>query len=120
MRRKGRPQRIGDLVSGFLDQAGLADRVRQAAIIPDWERLVGPQIAAVTSPIAVTRDGTLFVAVRTNAWMNELSMMERQLLSTLNAHLGPGAPPIVRIRWRLMAHPAGSLDRSPGDRAAGS
>ena len=60
----------------------------QAGIIPEWPTLVGAQIAAVTEPHQIARDGTLFVAVTTNAWMNELSLMEPQLLSALNAKEG--------------------------------
>ena len=42
---------------------------------------------------------TLWVQVTTNAWMNELSLMEPQLLRALNAPAG--RTPIRRIRWQL-------------------
>jgi predicted nucleic acid-binding Zn ribbon protein len=80
----------------------LADRVDQAGVIPEWPRLVGPQIAAVTSPQSITANGTLFVHVTTNAWMNELSMLEPELLRSLNAK--PDRTPVRRIRW-LLARP---------------
>ena len=98
--RKRRPAKVGDVLAGFLEQAGLAPRVTQAEIIPEWASLVGAQIAAVTEPRSITADGTLFVAVTTNAWMTELSLMEPQLLRVLNAKAG--RVPIVRIRWQLM------------------
>ncbi len=94
-----RPERIDNALASFLEQAGLARRVEQASVVPEWESLVGENIAAVTEPLFIARDGTLFVAVRTNSWMNELSMMEPQLLRTLNAT--PGRPRVARIRWRL-------------------
>jgi predicted nucleic acid-binding Zn ribbon protein len=94
------PSPIGEALERFLDQSGLAERVEQAHIIPEWPRLVGPAIARVTEPQAIARDGTLFVAVRTNAWMLELSLMEPQLLEELNRK--SGRPPVARIRWRLM------------------
>ena len=98
--RKGKPQKIGDTLAAYLGKAGLADRVEQAAIVPEWGTLVGKQIAAVTEPKSIARDGTLFVAVRTNAWMNELSLMEPQLLRALNAKAGRSR--IARIHWQLM------------------
>ena len=98
--RKRKPERIGDALASFLDQSGLAERVEQAGIIPEWEHLVGEQIACVTQPLSIARDGTLFVAVRTNAWMTELSLMEPQLLRALNAK--PGRARVSRIQWRLM------------------
>ena len=33
----------------------LGARVEQASVIPEWPALVGPQIAAVTEPLSVTR-----------------------------------------------------------------
>jgi predicted nucleic acid-binding Zn ribbon protein len=61
---------------------------------------VGPQIAAVTQARSVGADGTLFVDVTTNAWMQELRLMEAELLGRLASAEGAG-PPIVRIRWML-------------------
>jgi predicted nucleic acid-binding Zn ribbon protein len=98
--RKGKPQRVGETLAKFLGTSGLAARVEQAGIIPEWPELVGKQISAVTEPHHIARDGTLFVAVRTNAWMNELSLMEPQLLAALNAK--PGRTKLVRIHWQLM------------------
>jgi predicted nucleic acid-binding Zn ribbon protein len=100
--RKKRPEAIGKIVADWLGQRGLADRVDQAGVIPEWPKLVGPQIAAVTSPQSITANGTLFVHVTTNAWMNELSLLEPELLRSLNAK--PDRTPVRRIRW-LLARP---------------
>lgn len=100
--RKKRPEAIGKIVADWLGKRGLAERVDQAAVIPEWPALVGPQIASVTSPQSITANGTLFVHVTTNAWMNELSMLEPELLRSLNAK--PNRTPIRRIRW-LLARP---------------
>src|SRR5690349_3266666 len=97
--RKKRPESISNVVANWLGESGLAERVEQAAVVPDWPKLVGPQIAAVTAPQSVTANGTLFVAVTTNAWMNELSLLEPELLRSLNAK--SGRIPIRRIRWVL-------------------
>ena len=91
---------MDEALSSYLERSGLAARVDQANVVPEWRSLVGEQIAAVTVPHAIARDGTLFVAVTTNAWMTELSLMEPELLRALNGK--PGRSPIVRIRWQLM------------------
>jgi predicted nucleic acid-binding Zn ribbon protein len=98
-RRKKKPERVANVIADVLAQRGLTDRVEQAGIIPEWPRLVGDQIAAVTEPQSVSANGTLFVAVTTNAWMNELSLLEPELLRSLNAHTE--RVPIRRIRWLL-------------------
>ena len=73
--------------------------LEQARLIPEWPALVGAQIAAVTEPTSIAADGTMFVRVTTNAWMNELSLMEPELLRALNAK--EGRTPVKRIRWLL-------------------
>lgn len=98
--KKRAPQTLGQVVDSFLRDSRLRDRIEQAAVVPEWEVLVGKQIALVTKPISVTADGTLFVAVKTNAWMTELSLMEPQLLRALNAKTS--RVPLKRIRLQLM------------------
>jgi predicted nucleic acid-binding Zn ribbon protein len=93
------PAKIDAVLAGLLQRAGIADRVEQARAVPEWEQLVGPQIAQVTEPQSITPDGTLFVAVSTHAWMTELSLMEPELLRALNQVAG--RPPIRRLRWLL-------------------
>jgi predicted nucleic acid-binding Zn ribbon protein len=97
--RKKKPEAIGNIVATWLDSKGLAARVDQAGVIPEWPKLVGPQIAAVTSPQSITHNGTLFVRVTTNAWMNELSLLEPELLRSLNQN--QTRVPVKRIRWVL-------------------
>lgn len=94
-----RPAALGDVLAGLLERSGIADRVEQAALLPEWAELVGPQIAAVTEPRSVAADGTLWVAVRTHAWMNELSLLEPELLKQLATRRLRS--PIRRIRWVL-------------------
>ena len=98
--KKRKPEPIADVLKGWIDQSGIATRIGQASVVPEWERLVGPQIASVTAPTSVTADGTLWVQVTTHAWMNELSLMKPQLLKALNAR--PGSAKIRDIRWQLL------------------
>jgi predicted nucleic acid-binding Zn ribbon protein len=98
--KKRKPAPLGEVVGSFLKQSKLEERIEQASVVPEWELLVGKQIAKVTKPISVTADGTLFVAVKTNAWMTELSLMEPQLLRALNAK--SGRTRVRKIRLQLM------------------
>jgi predicted nucleic acid-binding Zn ribbon protein len=87
------------VLARVLADAGIAERVEQAAVVPEWPSLVGVAVAAVTEPLLITADGTLFVAVTTNAWMTELSLMEPELLRAINGK--PGRPAVRKIRWQL-------------------
>ncbi|HEY5547380.1 MAG TPA: DUF721 domain-containing protein [Gemmatimonadaceae bacterium] len=94
-----RPEPLAAALRRFLDRKGLAKRVGQATALEAWPRVVGPAVAAAARPLSVTADGTLIVAVRSSAWMNELSLMERDLLEALNRE-NPTAP-LSRIRWQI-------------------
>ena len=98
-KRKGRPQLVGRILADYLKESAVGPRVAQARIIPEWSNLVGSQIAAVTEPLRIASDGTLFVAVATNAWMNELSLLEPQVLAAINRD--STRPPVRKIRWQV-------------------
>lgn len=98
-KKRDRPVAVGEALAGYLSRSGLARRVGQAQVIPDWPHLVGPQIAAVATPESVTPDGLLFVRVTTSAWMNELQLMTPEIMARVNA--GRGAGRITTIRWLL-------------------
>jgi len=100
-RRRGRPTAVGEALQSYLAKAGLTKRLAQAQVIPDWPGLVGPQIAAVTTPESVTPDGTLFVRVSTSGWMTELQLMAPQVMAAINGGRAPGR--IKTIRW-LLSH----------------
>ena len=98
--KKRKPEPLANVLGSFLKESKLEERVEAAQVVPEWESLVGKQIATVTKPISVTQDGTLFVSVKTNGWMTELSLMEPQLLRALNAKEGRAR--IRKIRLQLM------------------
>jgi predicted nucleic acid-binding Zn ribbon protein len=99
-RKKSRPTRLGDVVPEVLGQSGLAERLEQAGVIVHWPAIVGREIAKVTQPVSVDRKGVLTVAVTSNAWMTELSMMAPELLRAINEKAG--SRKVVQIRWRLV------------------
>jgi predicted nucleic acid-binding Zn ribbon protein len=103
--RKTGPTTIADALASFLRQKGLTRRVEQAGIVEDWAALVGPQIAAVTEPEAVTPDGVLRVRVATAPWATELSLMSPRILRLLNEGRSGR---VKEIRWV-----AGPLARRP-------
>lgn len=98
-RRSRGPVAVGEALGAYLARAGLAGRVAQAQVIPDWPKLVGAPIAAVTTPESISPDGTLFVRVATSAWMTELQLMAPEIMARINA--GRGAGRIKTIRWLL-------------------
>jgi len=96
-RKRRAPTPVGEALKSYLTRSGLGVRLGQAQVVAEWARLVGPQVAAVTSAEMVSPDGTLFVRVATSAWRNELQLMMPELMARVNA--GRGAGRIKTIRW---------------------
>ena len=82
--RSDHPQLIGELIPRLLEKSGISAKVEAASVIPEWEELVGPAIAAVALPISVS-EGTLIVAVKSSAWLMELDLMKQSLMRRINA-----------------------------------
>ena len=104
------PSRLGEELQKYLRETGLDERVEEAAVLPEWSERVGAAIALVTAPLRVSR-GTLFVAVRTSAWLMELQMMERDIVRALNHGRARGR--IERIRFVI----ADEMQRPDAERA---
>ena len=122
-----KPTRVAEVLEGYLKSAGLADRVGQATVVDAWAGLVGPRIARAAVADSVTADGTMFVRAATNAWAQELSMMEQELLELVNR--GRRAGRVRRIRWlvgaaeaavRARGRPGARTQRYPDQRTSGT
>lgn len=100
--RSGRnaPRPIAEMLAEALRESGLDDDVQRAQVLQLWPRVVGAQIANVTQARLIAEDGTMVVGVKTHAWMQELTMMERSLVAKLNAASGESA--VKKIRWELL------------------
>ena len=88
---------IGEILTGYLERRKLQPRLQQASVINDWEELVGQQLAKVTEPDSVDREGTLRVRVQSAAWLQELQLMSPTIIKEL-ARKGKR---IKRIWWTL-------------------
>jgi predicted nucleic acid-binding Zn ribbon protein len=82
-RRDGEPERVGALVGDFLERKGVRVQVERTGVLDVWPERVGQAIAQVTRARGVS-EGTLFVEVRSSAWLMELNMMRSEILRRLN------------------------------------
>jgi predicted nucleic acid-binding Zn ribbon protein len=92
------PLPLSEALQKYLSDSGLGERVDEAGVLPEWGVRVGPAIAAVTTPMRVSR-GTLIVGVRSSAWLTELKMMGGEILRRINDGRQKGR--IEKIRFVL-------------------
>ena len=94
------PTLVGDLLDEVLAKRGVGTQIQRIGALDVWSGTVGTQIAEVTNAKTVVAS-TLFVEVRSSAWLMELSLMKEALLERVNAELG-GEWTIDRIVLTLM------------------
>jgi predicted nucleic acid-binding Zn ribbon protein len=97
-RAGGKPTPLGDVLSKVLEAHGLKDEVKRWEILELWPEIVGSHVASVTRAKGVD-DATLFVEVRTSAWLMELNMMKGEFLGRVNERLPE--TPLERIVFVL-------------------
>jgi predicted nucleic acid-binding Zn ribbon protein len=79
----GGPEKVGELLGGFLEKVGLREAVLRAEVVEEWRERVGEAIGKVTRAQGV-RDTTLIVEVRSSGWLMELNLMKDEILRKVN------------------------------------
>jgi predicted nucleic acid-binding Zn ribbon protein len=98
MNGRKKPVKLAEMLDGILAQHGVKDQVRRMEVLDLWPELVGEHVARVTRAKGVS-EATLFVEVRTSAWLMELNMMKGDFLRLVNERLPE--TPIDRIVFVL-------------------
>jgi predicted nucleic acid-binding Zn ribbon protein len=86
---------IGEVLNEYFTRHGMKSRIEQAKIVLEWGDLVGAKLASVCSPVMVDQSGTLWVRVKSAAWMQELQLMSPAIIH----ELAKRGRRVKRIRW---------------------
>ncbi len=92
------PVRVDSVLATVLEKHGLKEQVERMSVLDLWPELVGEHVARVTRAKSVS-EATLFVEVRTSAWLMELNLMKGDFLARVNDRLGD--VPLKRIVFVL-------------------
>ncbi len=90
------PEKIGGLISGYLDSLGLAKRLGKQEAVLRWAEIAGPRIASETEALKVEGD-TLVVKVQKAAWRQQLTFLKAELLAKFDSKLGAGCIKDIRF-----------------------
>ena len=82
----GRPVRVDSVLAALLEKHGVKEQVERMSVLDLWPELVGEHVAEVTKAKGVS-EATLFVEVRTSAWLMELNIMKGEFLVRVNERL---------------------------------
>jgi len=85
-----------------LRDLGLQKRLKTEQLCVLWPNIVGPSVAKIAFP-SQFRNGTLFIDVADNVWMQELKFQEGELIGRLNEALRE--PLVRRLFFQLARTP---------------
>ncbi|MFN7016595.1 MAG: DciA family protein [Fimbriimonadales bacterium] len=80
-------QQVGDALRKLLQQLGADRQFRTYDALVHWDEIVGKQVAQVARPLRLDAD-TLWVAVKSHAWAQELNFQKGTILRRLNERAG--------------------------------
>lgn len=90
---------IADFIPGVLKGMGLERKQSELEILKVWNHLMDPVVAQHAKPVGMAK-GTLFVAVDSNVWLDEIvRYRRREILQRLQHSFGPDV--IQRISFRV-------------------
>lgn len=105
-RHRDDPEALNTAIAGLIDARGWRLPAAVGAVFGRWELIVGPELAAHTTPDGFA-DGELTITADSTAWATQVRLLAATLVRRLNAELGDGAVRRVKVRG-----PAGP--RRPG------
>lgn len=109
---------MGDVLSIWLDRAGLTSAARSVQAVSRWPEFVGPAVAAHARALACRR-GVLTVAVDSNVWATELSTHIPVVLERISSALGEGVVTDLRFVLDRAGRPGAAAARRAGDEGRG-
>lgn len=96
-RRVGRAVPLGEALRRLTGSLGITSRLSEYEVLTGWERIVGEQIARVSTAERIEH-GILYVGVRSAVWRNELTMRRQEILERI--HRTTGRKVVREIRFR--------------------
>lgn len=89
--------KLGEALGGWTPRTS-ANTDPLAVVRGAWSGIVGVDSARAAQPVAIAGDA-LVVVTTSSAWSHQLAFLEPEILRVIRTL--PGAPPIVRLRFRV-------------------
>ncbi|MGI8645352.1 MAG: DUF721 domain-containing protein [Nocardioides sp.] len=90
------PQLLDDTLGRLVSDRGWEVDLRVQAVFGRWAELVGPEVAAHTTPESFV-DGKIVVRTDSTAWATQLRMLAPTVVRRLNEELGHGTVTLIEV-----------------------
>jgi len=109
------PTRLALLLEQTLARLGLERRLDDYRVWQAWDEVVGRTISRNAQPVRLDGD-RLVVVVRTSSWLQELSLLQRELVTKINDWMGR---PVIKDLFFIVGRVDPPADSGPA-KATGS
>ncbi|GHJ46657.1 hypothetical protein Cs7R123_39990 [Catellatospora sp. TT07R-123] len=112
------PAKLGDVLARLMKQRGWQRPTAEATVFGEWEKVVGPDIAAHSRPVKL-ENGELTVEAESTAWATQLRLLARTILGRVAGVVGHNV--VTKLHIHGPAAPSWSHGRKrvrgsgPGD-----
>ncbi|WP_144119896.1 DUF721 domain-containing protein [Catellatospora sichuanensis] len=112
------PAKLGDVLSRLMKARGWQRPTAEATVFGEWEKCVGPDIAAHSRPVKL-ENGELTVEAESTAWATQLRLLARTILTRIAGTVGNNV--VTKLHIHGPAAPSWSHGRKrvrgtgPGD-----
>lgn len=114
--RDGRdPQTLADQLDRMLVERGWTVDVAAGSVMDRWPQIVGPDVAAHSSPVSF-EDGLLVVRADSTAWATQLRLLGSTLLGRIEQSVGADVVRELKITGPAGASWSRGFRRAPGGR----
>lgn len=90
------PDRLDEVLAGFVQRRRWGRRLRDAAVFERWEEIVGSELACRCEPVRLA-GGRLVIRAESQVWATELGFLADRVRSRACALLGPGSVQEVAV-----------------------
>ena len=80
------PKLISSAITSVIQQLGIGGKLKELEVLEVWPKIVGEQIAKVTTAERIER-GKLFIHVTRATWRNELVYLKKTLITKINTEM---------------------------------
>lgn len=84
-KRQKHAVQAADILAAALEKRHLTKKVQEYSFFPQWQEIVGPEIARVAVPEKISRGRVLVLRVIDSVWAQELSLQKQEILDKLFA-----------------------------------
>lgn len=95
--RREDPELLNAALGALLSARGWRDRAKVGTVFGNWPAIVGPQVAAHTTPESFD-NGELTVTADSDTWASQLRLLAPKILTRLAEELGAATVTHLRVR----------------------